>query len=116
MASTKRRSEDPSEAPAVSIRLARQQQLTPCQSHHRRSACSFALDLLPHELLPELPRGGETIVPPAENPKVLLATRPSFPDRHDVVDLEPSPGRTPHTARSPELTLVVRTLQKTLAH
>ena len=60
--------------------------------------------------------GSGAIVPPAKNPKVLLAARPSFPDRIYVVDLKPSPGRTPHTARSPELTLVVRTLQKTLAH
>ena len=103
------------EAP-VSIRLARRQLSTPSQSHHRRSACSFALDFPPHELLPELPRGSEKIVPATENPKVFLATRPSFPDGINVVDLKPSSGRASHTARSPELTLIARTIQKMLAH
>ncbi len=76
----------------------------------------WPLDLPPHELLPELPRRGEKIVPPTEQPKVFIAARPSLPDWIDVVDLEPSPGRAPHTARSPELTLIVRTLELTLAH
>ena len=84
-------------------------------SHHCRSPLS-PLDLPPHELLPELPRRSEKIVPSAKHPKVLLAARPSLSDWIDVVDLEPSPGRAPHTAGSPVLTLVVRTRQTTLAH